>query len=130
MDELKGLDCTNIKPFSLSGLTKLAKVVKVYDGDTITVVFKHNNAYNKWSCRLYGIDAPELHAGGIPARDFLSNLILHQIVSLECFEFEKYGRLLVTVYQLTQNEDKLDINKLMVSADHAVPYFGGKRNAK
>jgi endonuclease YncB( thermonuclease family) len=122
MDELKGLDCTKIKPFSLSGLVKLAKVVKVYDGDTITVVFKHNNAYNKWTCRLYGIDAPELHSGGIPARDFLSNLVLHQIVSLECFDFEKYGRLLVTVHI-----DKVDINDLMISTKHAVPYFGGKK---
>lgn len=131
MNELALLDCSTIKPFTLSGLVKLAKVVKVYDGDTITVVFKHKSEYNRWTCRLYGIDTPELHpisgdadtklhAG--QARDFLSSQILNQIVSIECFEFDKYGRLLVTI-----TKDGTDINALMIEKKYAVPYFGGTK---
>lgn len=136
MNELALLDCSTIQPFTLSGLVKLAKVIKVYDGDTITVVFKHKSEYNRWSCRLYGIDTPELHphSGDADttfasdkrraeqARDFLSSQILNQIVSIECFEFDKYGRLLVTI-----TKDGTDINALMITNKHAVPYFGGAK---
>ncbi len=135
MNELALLDCSTIKPFTLSGLVKLAKVVKVYDGDTITVVFKHQSEYHRWSCRLYGIDTAELHPTSTStstptpdkrraekARDFLSSQILNQIVSIECFEFDKYGRLLVTITQ-----DGTDINALMIEKKYAVPYFGGTK---
>ena len=49
LEELLSLDYKNIKKFTLNGLIKTAKVIKVYDGDTITVVFKHKGEYNKWN---------------------------------------------------------------------------------
>ena len=36
-----------------------AKIVYVYDGDTIHVVFKVFNDYYRWNCRIMGVDTPE-----------------------------------------------------------------------
>jgi endonuclease YncB( thermonuclease family) len=36
------------------------KVVNVYDGDTVHVVFVINNKLVKYNCRLLGIDSPEI----------------------------------------------------------------------
>lgn len=58
--ELNLIDYTKIEKFSLNNMIFDAKVIKVYDGDTITVVFNYNNKYYKWNCRLNGIDTPEI----------------------------------------------------------------------
>jgi len=51
---------------------KYVKVVKVYDGDTITVASKFpkqsNNIY-RFSVRLAGIDAPEMNADTIVEKE-------------------------------------------------------------
>lgn len=129
IEELLSLDTTNIKKFTLDGLIKTAKVIKVYDGDTITVVFKHNDEYNKWNCRIYGIDTPEIKSqnpeekkAGIIARDFLKNLILEKIVTIECLDFDKYGRLLANIFYNDKN-----IMKIMIENNYAKLYFGGTK---
>jgi len=127
--ELLSLDCKNIKNFTLEGLTKKAKVVKVYDGDTITVVFKHKGEYNRWNCRIYGIDTPEIKTknpkekeAGIIVRDFLKDLIFEKLVILECLDFDKYGRLLANV-----TYEDINIATLMIEKNYAKKYFGGTK---
>ncbi len=44
--------------FSLNGHKTHAKVVNVYDGDTIHVVFKYFDTYYKWICRIAHVDTP------------------------------------------------------------------------
>ena len=90
-------DCVN-------GTTVTAKVVSVYDGDTIKVVFPLNNIFYKWNCRLMGVDTPELRTRnakekeyGYFVRDRLREKISDKIVILKCEDLDKYGRLLVTV---------------------------------
>ena len=46
--------------FTLEGDMKLCKVVDIYDGDTIKVVFMDNNRINKWNIRMEGYDSPEM----------------------------------------------------------------------
>ena len=46
--------------YSLNGINMYGKVVNVYDGDTVNIVFKVNNTLIKYNCRLSGIDSPEL----------------------------------------------------------------------
>jgi endonuclease YncB( thermonuclease family) len=130
ISELLLLDCKNVRKFSLQGLEFDARVVSVYDGDTITVIFKMNpySEYYKWNCRLIGIDTPELKTGnhkeeGIRARDFLREKILDKVVRIKCGDFDKYGRLLVQVFQ-----DNVDINALMIDSGNAKAYFGGKKD--
>lgn len=129
MDELDSIEHKNISKFSLNGLSYIAKVVKVYDGDTITVVFKFNDAFFKWNCRLIGIDTPELKTTnksekeiGIKARDYLKSLIMDKIVKIKCGEFDKYGRLLVEVFINDTN-----INENMIQGGYAKKYLGGTK---
>ena len=129
MTEFEDIDFTAIKKFSLLGMTYNAKVISVYDGDTITAVFKFNGVYYKWNCRLNGIDTPEMKSkstdeknAAIKARDFLREKILGKVVKLECGDFDKYGRLLVNVFI---NDEK--INDTIIQQGYAKQYFGGTK---
>ena len=82
-----------------------AKVVSVYDGDTIKVIFPLHGVLYKWNCRLSGVDTPELRtrnenekAYGYVVRDKLREKILNKVVRVSCGDLDKYGRLLVTVF--------------------------------
>jgi micrococcal nuclease len=129
-DELNSLDCSKISKFSLNNLETKAKVVSVYDGDTVTLVFKFANDFYKWNCRLNGIDTPEMKskdndekAFAIKARDFLREQILGKIVDIKCGDFDKYGRLLISIFI----ENDINISDLMISEGYAKSYFGGTK---
>lgn len=104
-------------------------VIKVYDGDTITIASKlpfWNSPMYRFSVRLAGIDTPEMNGKevetAILARNTLSNLILKKKVTLKNVCTEKYGRLLADVYL-----DDIHVNKWMLDHKLAKPYFGGKK---
>jgi micrococcal nuclease len=112
---------------------KEGKVIKVYDGDTITVGFyvPGETSPYRLSVRLLGIDTPEMKGGSVEeknkaklAQQFLSSQILGKIVSLQNGCKEKYGRLLANVYC-----EGVHINQLMIDNNHAVAYFGGTKKA-
>lgn len=108
------------------------KVVKVYDGDTITIASKlpyDQSPVYRFSVRMLGIDTPEIK-GSSPkekflakqARDALSAMILGKIVYLKDVGTEKYGRLLATVYY-----EETNLNQWMIDKKYAVPYDGGTK---
>jgi micrococcal nuclease len=106
---------------------KEGKVIKVYDGDTITIgAILYEVAY-RFSVRLNGIDTPEIHGPdkerAILARDDLSKLIMNKMVKLENVGTEKYGRILADVYL-----DQVHINQWMMDRGHAKEYHGGKKS--
>lgn len=117
--------------FSFEGQFKEAKVLSVYDGDTITVAFPFGGKMFKWNCRLTGVDTPELRTRnlkekefGYKVRDFLREKILGKIVKLSCKDFDKYGRLLVEVY----DSDTIDsINNWLIDNGYAFAYDGGTK---
>ena len=103
--KLNNIDYDNTIPF-IPNFSK-CKVVKVYDGDTITVAayLKGNPQCYRFSVRLRGIDSPEIRtknesekAAAILSRDQLLVKILHKIVYLKNIGKEKYGRLLADVF--------------------------------
>jgi len=104
-------------------------VIKVYDGDTITIASKmpyENSPLFRFNVRLNGIDTPEIKsknknekALAILARDSLSQLIMNKNVTLNNVKNEKYGRILADVYV-----DDLHINKWMIDKQFAVEYDG------
>ena len=107
-----------------------AKVVKVYDGDTITVgaplAMNGTTQYYKFRVRLRGIDCPELRTRDFDekrqaedARDMLKDRILEEVVHLHDVSVDKYGRLLATV--LHRGED---VSAWMLARGAAVPYDG------
>lgn len=77
----------------------MAEVIKVHDGDTITL--KTDFRDFTFPLRFLGIDAPEMNAGGEVARDWLKNRILNAEVQVLIDRYnrvDKYGRLLGTVF--------------------------------
>lgn len=58
--ELNQLSIQNTKPFSLVGTASYVRVVNVYDGDTITIIFRFGSHFYHKRCRIYGIDTPEI----------------------------------------------------------------------
>ena len=120
-----------IPEFSFKEHTKQAKVVSVYDGDTVKVVFPLQEKLYKWNCRMNGIDTPELRtrnklekARGYFVRDKLREKILNKVVIIKCFEFDKYGRLLISIYC---DDDKLSVNQWLIDNDYAFKYDGGTK---
>lgn len=111
---------------------QFGKVIKVYDGDTITVSSKlpyNKSPIYRFSVRLRNIDSPEIKGESekecvlaIQARDALHNLIFGKIIELKNNGKEKYGRLLADIYY-----NKLHINKWMLDNKYAVLYDGGKK---
>ena len=95
-----------------------AKVLKVYDGDTITVALDLGFGISmKTRVRLAGIDAPEIRGGereeGLKTRDYLRALILHQNVIIETRKDKKgkYGRYIGVVYHQDINVNELLVEK-------------------
>jgi micrococcal nuclease len=115
--------------FSLNGFKTDAKVVKVYDGDTVHVVFFIFDKYYKWICRILNVDTPELRTKneeekkkGYEVRDKLRELILDKTVQLDCHEFDKYGRLLVDI-----KIDEIRVDEWLITNGYAKKYDGGTK---
>ena len=108
------------------------RVIKVYDGDTITILgrVKNNSRLYKFSVRLNGIDCPEMRTKDLKekfvatkARDFVAELTLQKIVTLKDVGLDKYGRLLAHVYI-----GKRCINNELIERHLAVQYDGGTKH--
>ena len=109
------------------------KVIKVYDGDTITVASRMTgtNIVYRFSVRLAGIDTPEMNSKNniekeraIFVRDRLHELVFGKIVLLKNLSMEKYGRILADIYL-----DDLHVNQYMIDHNYAYVYNGGKKQA-
>ena len=78
------------KLFSFENEQIQAKVVSVYDGDTVKCVFPSNGKMYKWNCRLTGVDTPELRTlckvekkFGYEVRDKLRERFLNKAVNVK-----------------------------------------------
>ena len=58
----------NTKPFSLEGLSTLARVVDVYDGDSIKLILPVFDRFFVFNARLAGIDTPEMKSKDLQER--------------------------------------------------------------
>lgn len=108
-----------------------AKIISVYDGDTVKAIFPLNGVMYKWNCRLTGIDTPEIRTSdrlqkkfGYEVRDILRDKILNKIVTLKCQDLDKYGRLLTEIWFDEQN-----INQWLIDSKYAFVYDGGTKQS-
>lgn len=108
-------------------------VIKVYDGDTITVANKlpiiNDDTVYRFSIRLKGIDTPEIkgktedeRTAAKLARDIVSEKILHKHILLKNVSMEKYGRILADVWL-----DDFHLNKWLIDNRYALEYNGGTK---
>lgn len=110
----------------------LGKVVKVYDGDTLTIVTKiHDADVCKMQVRINGVDTAEIKGStgkakkmAILARDQLKTLLDGRIIRLEQVCLEKYGRLLAQVYV-----GDVHINQWLIDSHLAVEYHGATKQS-
>jgi endonuclease YncB( thermonuclease family) len=107
-------------------------VIKVYDGDTITIASKlpyQDSPMYRFSVRLNGIDCPEMKGKdhdekqcAILAKNEVIELVLHKNIILKNIQTEKYGRILADVYV-----GDLHLNQHMLEKRLAVIYDGGTK---
>lgn len=108
-----------------------ARVVAVYDGDTITAdVDLGFNITIREKFRLYGIDTPEIRTKdkrekekGLTVRQYVIDKILDDYIEIESKEKGKYGRYLAVVYYCGGK----NLNKELIKLGMGKEYYGGKR---
>jgi endonuclease YncB( thermonuclease family) len=129
--KLKKLHYQNCEKFILP--ISLCKVIKVYDGDTITIGFTLNKINYRHSVRLSRIDTPEIRTSNLIEKEAsqivkaeLENKILNKIIFVDECDYDKYGRLLAEIY-LIDNGFVYNINDWLLDNKYAVKYNGGKK---
>ena len=134
----------NINPkvvpyFTWKGKIFLAKPCNIYDGDTFSICWIWKGDSIKYRCRCLGYDSPEMKPLlsnpnrdkekelAKKAKERFEELIFanpDQVVKIECGDFDKYGRILVTVWN---NINEKSINEIMIEEGHGKPYNGGTK---
>lgn len=127
------------KPFTMNGRELWCKVISVYDGDTVNLVFLDGPGLLKhYRLRLYGVDTPEMKPpknaenraniieSAKNAREFLAEKVENKIVFVRFKAEEKYGRLMGDIYLSNQPYEQ-SVNSMLIESGHALPYFGGSK---
>ena len=127
----------DLQLFTFNNQLHQAKVVDVYDGDTITIVIIFRGEQSKYKFRMLGYDSPEMkprlnienrdlhiQAASV-AKKFLKQY-LNKIIWIKFTKEDKYGRLMGNVYE----DSKLEscINQKMISKGLGKEYDGGKKS--
>jgi endonuclease YncB( thermonuclease family) len=148
----KKYDNNTTPHFSLNGQKMWGRVVSLYDGDTLTVALNVFSGVYKFSVRMNGIDTCELKSKcennkelAKSARSRLLSLITGKDVSetsiwndrrkinnilnkgmyfvwVECFDFDKYGRLLANIYSCENSTECF--SKVLIKEKLAYEYKG------
>jgi endonuclease YncB( thermonuclease family) len=138
-NELQNINIDSVELFSLKGKQFNAKIIDIYDGDTITVVFKVFGKYSIFKCRIMHIDTPEIKKKvkpsseeekikfekekkrGLIIRDIMREKLLNKIIKINCDKFDKYGRLLI---EFNIPETNIKIHNWLIENNYARPYEG------
>ena len=138
IETLQTMTRENTEFMSLKNKHYDAKIVHIYDGDTMHVVFYEYGQYIKWNCRVMGVDTPEIRTRnlqekqlGLKVRDLLIERLLNKIVKIHTDEFDKYGRLLIDVEMpldpQVENQDSIMLSEWLIANNYAYPYEGGTK---
>lgn len=128
--KLESATLKSAKALSFDGITTLAKAIKIYDSDTITIAFPFKDEIYKYNLRLNGIDAPEIKSKieaevnmAKKGQKFLSDLILNKLIKVKMGKMDKYQRILADIFLL----DDTDIIPLLLDKKFVRPYSGDKK---
>ena len=114
------------------------KVIDVYDGDTITVILPWDGGVFKKKCRLTGIDCAEIRTKdlrekscGYDAKKYLTDLLDNKNIWIECGDWDKFGRLLITIFKNKEDVGnfQMSINQQMIDSNNAYKYDGKAKSA-
>lgn len=111
-------------------------VVKIYDGDSITVASRlpyDGSPLYRFPIRVAGIDCPEIRSKCCDekkcakmAKAHLKKIIMNQKVSLNVHGTDKYGRVLADVC-FSKDDQDFNVADEMFKNRFAVYYGGGKK---
>lgn len=111
---------------------KVEELVRVYDGDTITVTIAELPPLfgEELGIRVRGVDTPEIRGQcedekvrAKQARDYAEQLLVNaHVVLLKNLERGKYFRLVADVYY-----DGKNLSDTLIEEGHGRPYAGGSR---
>ena len=129
----------SIPYFTFKGKSFFAKPCNIYDGDTFSIIFEYGNEIMKYKCRAMGYDTAEMKPRlnvenreqiiekAYAAKNRFTELLQKHpsgLVKVECLEFDKYGRILVNVWNMV---DTKSLNEIMIEEGHGKPYSGGTK---
>lgn len=105
-----------------------ATIVRHLDGDTSWIsAHLPFDLTLKMTIRWYGVNSPEISTPeGKAALEWVNSMLpAGTVATFQSYKErkEKYGRYLGTFFL----PDGTNVNELLVSTGHAVPYFGGTR---
>lgn len=135
LENILSVDQNELPYFSFKNNNVLAKIVSVYDGDSFTAIFTYKGDLIKYRFRCYGYTSPNLKPSlSIENREDiiksandakqkfieLTNKSKNALVTLECFDFDNYGRILANVYN---NVDTESVNSLMIKGGYGIEFI-------
>lgn len=136
-EKLNKIDENNLEYFSFKGQTFIAKHCNIYDGDTFSVIFEYRGEIIKYRCRCMGYDTAEMKPKkndpnreyekmqAIKAKnrlEYLLNKHPTKLIKIECLDFDKYGRLLIELWN-----NSIFLNQKMIDDGFAGVYDGGTK---
>jgi endonuclease YncB( thermonuclease family) len=155
MEDLELLnESEKLSRFTLYGIETFGKVVSIYDGDTFDMSLivplqqlrterplgkrkkgvclfcdtTDSRIVMRMKCRLDGLDARELKdERGQKAKEILESYIQGKILRCRVGAYDKYGRVLITLF-ISKNGKEIELNEhLKQHQDYFVSYDGGTK---
>jgi endonuclease YncB( thermonuclease family) len=125
--------------YALDGRSFVVPVVDVYDGDTCTVKFNpwpEDPDSQEWEfkIRLLGYNSEEIHQPrnlenraelkdkATEDKEALIDLIGGKTVTIKCWKFDNFGRILAHVY-VVHGGGEICVNEKMLNDGHGVEYL-------
>jgi endonuclease YncB( thermonuclease family) len=109
----------------------LARITKIYDGDTCTILFSMQGQLRRCSVRIKGVDCPEIRGRGpaekaaaLAVRDVVREAFLDRICTVTAEGLDKYGRLIGSV----RSDTGLDLASYLLENQLARSYAGESRD--
>lgn len=137
--------------WSLEGRNLWARLVDMYDADTLTIILPLQSGYFRFSSRVFGIDTSEMKSKlsenkatanrarnrmlqlcNVPSIDLNKAYTRKEVQSLlskdvylvwvRCRDWDKYGRLMIQVY--ASEKDTKELGSILIDENLAYPYYG------
>lgn len=129
-----------IQKLEMDNSCHYAKVIDIYDADTITCILFFRNIPNIVKIRLHGIDAPEMKPDKLNENDMIkekalaiiSKVVLQKLIQknnniifLKTYGSEKYGRTLANIYKEENGSESF--NEILINLKLVDKYDGKKK---
>ena len=125
---LESITWHNSKPFVPHFVE--GKIIKCYDGDTVTIATVINDEVFRFNVRMLGYDCAEIRSKNLQekqvarwAKEYITDMIYNKMVKVIKNEgYDKYGRLLLEL-----EFNNFSINEVM-KEKWGVTYYGGHKD--